>query len=97
MGSVDRVGLVSPTDVTLLVPALVQENATAEVIFTGPLRAPLTAGTQVAEMIIHVPNLPDARVPLVVESDVGPGGFVKRLLTAAQELRARYLDQASAS
>jgi D-alanyl-D-alanine carboxypeptidase (penicillin-binding protein 5/6) len=97
MGSVERVGLVSPTDVTLLVPALVQESATAEVIFTGPLRAPLAAGTQVAEMIIHVPNLPDARVPLVVESDVAPGGFVKRLLTAAEKLRARYLDGASAS
>lgn len=97
MGSVDRVGLVAPNDVTLLVPALVQESATAEVSFTGPLRAPLTAGTQVAEMIIHVPDLPDVRVPLVVESDVGPGGFMKRLLTAAQDLRTRYLDQGSAS
>lgn len=97
MGSADRVGLVSPTDVRLLVPALVQESATAEVIFTGPLKAPLKAGTKVAEMIIHVPDLPDSRVPLVVETDVAVGGFLKRLMTAANDLRARYLDGASAS
>ncbi|WP_370654173.1 D-alanyl-D-alanine carboxypeptidase family protein [Pseudotabrizicola sp.] len=97
MGAVDRVGLVPAADVRLLVPALVQENATAEVVYTGPLRAPLTAGTQVAEMIIHIPDLPDARVPLVVESDVARGGFGKRLLTAVDMLRARYLDGQPAS
>jgi serine-type D-Ala-D-Ala carboxypeptidase (penicillin-binding protein 5/6) len=97
MGATDSVGLVPASDVRLLVPALVQENATAEVVYTGPLRAPLTAGTQVAEMIIHIPDLPDARVPLVVEADVARGGFGKRLLTAVDVLRARYLDGQPAS
>ena len=97
MGAADRVGLVPASDVRLLVPALVQEGASAEVIYDGPLKAPLVAGTQVAEMIIHVPDLPDARVPLMVESDVAAGGFVKRLMTAANALRARYLDGQPAS
>ena len=92
MGSADTVGLVPTADVRLLVPALVQESTTAEVVYTGPLNAPLTAGTQVGELIILIPNLPDARVPLVVETDVARGGFGKRLLTAAGALRARYLD-----
>jgi serine-type D-Ala-D-Ala carboxypeptidase (penicillin-binding protein 5/6) len=97
MGAAETVGLVPAADVRLLVPALVQENATAEVVFNGPLRAPLTAGTQVAEMIIHIPDLPDARVPLVVEADVARGGFGKRLTTAIGVLRARYLDGQPAS
>ncbi|TGD64083.1 D-alanyl-D-alanine carboxypeptidase [Tabrizicola sp. WMC-M-20] len=97
MGSADRVGLVPAADVRLLVPALVQETTTAEVVYTGPLKAPLTAGTQVGELIIHIPNLPDARVPLVVEADVARGGFGKRLMTAVDALRARYLDETPAS
>ncbi|MFN3724651.1 MAG: D-alanyl-D-alanine carboxypeptidase family protein [Paracoccaceae bacterium] len=97
MGASDMVGLVPASDVRLLVPALVQENTTAEVVYTGPLKAPLTAGTQVGELIIHIPDLPDARVPLVVESDVAGGGFGKRLLTAVDVLRARYLDGPPAS
>lgn len=97
MGAANSVGLVPAADVRLLVPALVQEGTTAEVVYTGPLHAPLTAGTQVAEMIIHIPDLPDARVPLVIESDVATGGFGKRLLTAVDALRARYLDASPAS
>lgn len=97
MGSADSVGLVPAADVRLLVPALVQESATAEVVFNSPLQAPLTAGDQVGEMVIHIPGLPDARVPLVVESDVAKGGFGKRLRTAVDALRARYLDAQAAS
>lgn len=91
MGAADSVGLVPAADVRLLVPALVQEGTSAEVIYKGPLKAPIKAGDPVAEMIIHVPDLPDARVPLVAEADVPAGGFVKRLTTAAQKLVAEYL------
>lgn len=97
MGAQDTVGLVAAADVKLLVPALVQETTSAEVVYTGPFKAPLAAGTEVAELIIHVPELPDVRVPLVLESDVARGGFTKRLMAAAQALRARYLDDAPAS
>jgi D-alanyl-D-alanine carboxypeptidase (penicillin-binding protein 5/6) len=96
MGAADSVGLVPAADVRLLVPALVQEGTSAEVIYTGPLKAPLTAGAQVAEMIIHIPDLPDVRVPLVTETDVAAGGFGKRITTAIDALRARYLDAAPA-
>ena len=97
MGQADSVGLVPAADVRLLVPALVQEGTSAEVIYTGPLRAPIKAGDTVGEMIIHVPDLPDARVPLVAEADVAAGGFVKRLTTAAQKLMAEYLGAPAAS
>jgi D-alanyl-D-alanine carboxypeptidase (penicillin-binding protein 5/6) len=97
MGAADRVGLVPAADVRLLVPALVQEGTTADVTFSSPLKAPLKAGDKVGEMVIHVPELPDARVDLVVEADVAAGGFVKRVTTAARKLYTEYLGAAPAS
>lgn len=97
LGSVDQVGLVPSEDIRLLVPALVQEGTTAEITYTGPLKAPLTAGQKVAEMVIHVPDLPDARVDLVVEMDVAKGGFLKRVTAAAEKLYVEYLGESPAS
>jgi len=97
MGREDTVGLVPAKDVSLLVPALVQDGISAEVSFTGPLAAPLIAGQPVAELIIHVPDLPDARIPLVTEAAVNRAGFVGRLTTAAQVLYDRFVAEAPAS
>ena len=96
MGAADTVGLVPAQDVRLLVPAQVQESISAEVIYTGPVKAPITAGQQLAELIVHVPDLPDARIPLVAETDVAAGGFTKRLSTAAQRLMQQYLSDQGA-
>lgn len=97
MGTADSVGLVPAADVRLLVPALVQESMTAEVVYKGPLIAPVTAGTPVAELVIQVPNLPDHKIPLVAETDVPEAGFIRRVTTAASALYGRYLGEAPAS
>jgi D-alanyl-D-alanine carboxypeptidase (penicillin-binding protein 5/6) len=91
LGDADTVGLVPAEDVRLLVPALVQDKVTAEVVYNGPLIAPVTKGTAVAELIVHAPDLPDRRVPLVAEADIGKAGFLKRLFTAAGSLYGRYI------
>jgi D-alanyl-D-alanine carboxypeptidase (penicillin-binding protein 5/6) len=91
LGAADTVGLVPAEDVRLLVPALVQDSVTAEVVYNGPLIAPVVKGTAVAELIVYAPNLPDRRVPLVAESDVGKAGFFKRVTSAAEALYDRYL------
>ena len=97
LGDAASVGLVPANDIRLLVPASVQESMTAEVVYKGPLIAPILAGTPVAELIVHVPDLPDHRVDLMAETDVGKAGFVKRLTTAAGALYTRYLGDAPAS
>jgi len=89
MGDAATVSLVPAEDISLLVPALVQEAVTAEVVYSGPLMAPLAAGQQVAELVVHVPDLPDARIPLVTGTAVGKAGFVRRLSTAATVLYER--------
>ncbi|MFE3836459.1 D-alanyl-D-alanine carboxypeptidase family protein [Rhodobacteraceae bacterium PA1-206B] len=83
MGAAPTVGLVPAGDLSILVPALVQDTIEADVVYTGPLTAPVAKGAQVAELVVKVPGLPDHRVVLVAESDVGKAGFLGRLSTAA--------------
>ncbi|CAN1565308.1 DacC D-alanyl-D-alanine carboxypeptidase [Paracoccaceae bacterium] len=91
LGNADTVGLVPASDVRLLVPAIVQDGVSAEVIYNGPLLAPVAKGTAVAELIIHVPDLPDRTVPLVTESDVGKAGFFRRVTSAGRSLYDQYI------
>jgi len=97
MGNATHVGLVPATEVKLLVPASVQDGMTAEVIYTGPLIAPIEKGAQVAELLVHIPDLPDARIPLVAEAAVAKGGFGTRLMTAAQVLSDRFFGSEEAA
>ncbi|MFZ1469304.1 MAG: D-alanyl-D-alanine carboxypeptidase family protein [Paracoccaceae bacterium] len=95
MGDAATVGLIPAEDLSLLVPALVQDKIDAEVIYKGPLIAPIEAGTPVAELVVHVPDLPDHRIQLVAETSVGKAGFLRRLSTAAGDLYDRYLGDAA--
>lgn len=97
MGATKTVGLVPARDLQLLVPALLQDGVTAEVVYSGPLTAPIAKGTQVGDLVIRIPDLPEARVPLLAETDVARGGFFIRISAAAQHLKARYLDADPAS
>lgn len=96
LGDAAQVGLVPAKDVSLLVPALVQGTVTAEVVYNGPVSAPITAGQPLGELVIHIPGMPDASVPLVAEAAVGKAGFVKRLTTAAGVLRHKFAGGAPA-
>lgn len=91
LGEAETVGLTPAADLTLLVPALVQDKIAAEVVYTGPLAAPLAKGTPVAKLVIKVPGLPDRTVDLVAEADVGKAGFFGRLSTAAGVLWRQYI------
>ncbi len=97
MGATPAVGLVPAEDLKLLVPALVQDGVKAQVVYSGPLTAPIAKGDQVAELVIQIPDLPEARVPLIAEADVPRGGFMTRLTAAALHLKSRYIDGAPAS
>ena len=82
MGAAPRVGLSVTEDIHLLLPALDQEQVAAEVIYHGPLEAPIEAGAEVAELVISRGDLPQIRTPLVADSAVARGGFGQRLRAA---------------
>ena len=90
MGDAATVGLVPAEDIARLIPVTAQNSITAEVVYSGPLQAPIAKGDAVAELVVRIPGLPDARVPLVAEADVAKGGFGTRLSTATGALMQRF-------
>ena len=89
LGAVDRVGLVPARAVQVLVPAAQAGSVTARVDWQGPLQAPLQAGQAVGDLVVTVPGLPETRVPVLVQADVAPAGFLRRMQTAAGVLAGR--------
>lgn len=97
MGTSKTVGLVPAEDIRLLIPALAQEGLQAQVVYNGPLTAPVAKGQRVAELVIDVPGLPERRVPLLTEAAVEKGGFMDHLTAAAQKLYADYIGKSAAA
>ena len=91
MGSVKSVGLTVGEDMTLLLPSLAQGSLKAEVKYTGPIEAPFTAGTKLAELVINIPDHNPVTVPLVADQDVAAGGFVTRVGTAFHQVSTRLI------
>ena len=90
MGRQPTVGLVAPEDLKILLPVLTAKQIAAEVVYTGPIDAPITKGQQLAELVIARDGLPDIRLPLVADRDVPVGGFVNRLITATSMLIEQF-------
>lgn len=90
MGDLPSVGLTVAEDLSLLVPIFNEGEIEAEVVYDGPLEAPIKAGDQVGELVITLDELPEKRIPLVAESDVARGGFQTRLRTAALVLWQKF-------
>ncbi len=85
-GEVPSVGMVLADDLSMLVPTIRQNDLTGEVVYTGPIEAPIAAGDQLGELVITLDGLPETRVPLLAENDVAAGGFSQRLRMAAMVL-----------
>jgi D-alanyl-D-alanine carboxypeptidase (penicillin-binding protein 5/6) len=62
---------------------------TAEVVYTGPIEAPIAEGRQLAELIISPQGLPEHRIPLFAANAVPASGFVDRMMSVSQMLLGR--------
>ncbi|MBO6886335.1 MAG: D-alanyl-D-alanine carboxypeptidase [Marivita sp.] len=89
MGASETVGLMAKEDVTLLLPNTPGQDVTAEVVYTGPIEAPIAEGRQLAELIISPEGLPEHRIPLFAASAVPASGFVARMMSVSQVLLGR--------
>ncbi|WP_415920081.1 D-alanyl-D-alanine carboxypeptidase family protein [Tateyamaria sp. SN6-1] len=85
-GAEPQVGLVPAEDISVLLPVLTGDKVDAEVVYTGPVQAPVAAGTVLAELVLQPEGLPEQRFPLVAEADVAHGGFLAKVSTAAKAL-----------
>ena len=90
LGNAGKVSLVPGRDLQLLIPAGAADGVSADVVYTGPIKAPIAKGTKLADLVIHLPDLPDHHVDLLAGADVAAGGFVARISAAFGQLRSRY-------
>ncbi len=86
MGDEKTVGLVPEQDLNLLFPVLGEDNIKAEVVYQGPVDAPVVKGQQLAELVIKPEGLPEIRRPLVAAETVAEGGFFVRMMTVGSIL-----------
>ena len=95
MGREQSVNLVPEQDLTILLPTLSGADLKAEVVYKGPVQAPVAAGQKLAELVIQPESLPEIRLPLVADTAVPAGGFVVRVRTAAEMLLKRIAGSAA--
>ena len=89
MGEAPTVGLVPAEDISVLLPVLNGTEVPADVVYTGPIEAPIEQGQPLAELVISPEGLPEIRIPLVAQKAVADGGFMARISTAAMKLIER--------
>ncbi|KIC51077.1 D-alanyl-D-alanine carboxypeptidase family protein [Tateyamaria sp. ANG-S1] len=92
-GAEPEVGLVPEEDITVLLPILAGKTVNAEVVYTGPIQAPIAAGTPLGELVIQPEGLPEVVIPLLAEADVPHGGFLAKISTAALSLIERFNEE----
>lgn len=88
LGSEETVGLAPAEGIEMLLPALLDPEIEANLTFTSPLPAPVTAGDVVGEL--HVTQGVhgfEARVPVVAMADVERGGPMVRIGAAWSSVR----------
>lgn len=90
LGNAGTVGLVPAADLRLLIPAGAADGVSADVVYTGPIKAPIAKGTKLADLVVHLPDMPDHHVDLLASADVGAAGFMDRVMVALTQLRSRY-------
>ncbi len=89
MGDKRTVGLTTQGVPQILVPVSAADQVETTLEYKGPVEAPIAKGDVLGQLVIKAPGLPDSKLPLVAMEDVGRGGFVPRIRTAAQVILAK--------
>jgi D-alanyl-D-alanine carboxypeptidase (penicillin-binding protein 5/6) len=63
----------------------------AEIVYQGPLKAPLKKGDQVAMLRVTTPNRAVSEAPLYVAEDVEPGGTLRRGVDTLAVMAVRWV------
>ena len=83
-GSSPQVGLALAEDLDLLVPVFDDDGINFNAEIKTPIKAPLSKGSTIGNLIISRPNLPTFKIPLVAAENIGIGGFKEKVFSAAK-------------
>jgi len=97
LGETPTVPLTVADDVRMLLPQLTVTGGLleAEVTLSGPIPAPIAAGTPLGELHIAVEGLAPTTVPLIAATDVAQAGIMGRLGAATSRAMAAVMGQVS--
>ncbi|NJR13264.1 MAG: D-alanyl-D-alanine carboxypeptidase [Phyllobacteriaceae bacterium] len=90
-GTAPTVTLMTAEAASVLVPVDAGERLSAQLVYRGPLRAPVVAGTQVGKLMVRLDNEVVREFPLVAGEAVVPGGMRERAMGALKELAFGWL------
>ena len=76
--AVNKLSLVAPRDLAVTLPAGPVPPLTLKVTYNGPLKAPISAGDHVADLVVSAPGMAPQSLPLVAEKGVPKAGFFGR-------------------
>ena len=85
-GSSREVSLVLENDLNVMLPVLSNSQPSFSVEYLGPIKAPITKGNKIAELVIKSENLPETRHSLLAGDNISLGGFFVKVRTAGQYL-----------
>jgi len=86
LGSATTVGLVAPQNIAVTYPSGLGQNFRARIVYQGPVRAPITQGQHIADLVVQTADMPPQTMPLVAESAVGEAGFFGRIWLGLKSL-----------
>jgi len=89
--------LVSKKPVRVLVPRGEGERVTARIVYTGPLKAPIQKGAEVARLQVNRGDMQALEMPLYASEDVQQGTLSQRALDGLLEFSTGWVRRAFAS
>ncbi|SFI36260.1 D-alanyl-D-alanine carboxypeptidase family protein [Jannaschia pohangensis] len=94
MGDVGTVPLVPGEGVTLLLPVTGRQAVSGEVVYDGPIEAPVTKGARLGTLTLSHPGVPPVEVPLVAGADVPRAGVLRRIQITGTRVAGEVLGSA---
>ncbi|HEU6442862.1 MAG TPA: D-alanyl-D-alanine carboxypeptidase family protein [Microvirga sp.] len=96
-GSRRSLPLVSQKPIRVLVPRGDGERVTARIIYTGPLKAPIQKGTEVARLQVNRGEMQALEMPLYASEDIQEGTLSQRALDGLLEFGTGWVRRAFSS
>ena len=86
LGEAGTVPLAAKGDLEVTLPRRVRSDMKVTTVYTGPLPAPIKAGTELGKIVVTAPGMTTVEMPLIATADVAKLGFGGRITSAIQRI-----------
>ena len=78
LGETSKIGLVLESDLTITLARNTRDKLKVSVIYDSPIPAPISAGMQVAKLVVEAPGFETMEMPLKAQKSVERAGLIRR-------------------